>query len=74
MDGGEGQFGVDFAYSDRGPKDFVLSGPITGGWGPGRWFKTRGDAFSHATAKYGPARVRLTKQSTGRWSFLIKGA
>jgi hypothetical protein len=59
-------------YSDRGPRDVVLSGPIIGGWGPGRWQKNRRIAYWFCVEKYGAERVKPTRQSTGRWSFLIK--
>lgn len=59
-------------YSDRGPRDVVVSGPITGGWGPGRWQKNRRYAYWRLVEKYGEDRVKPMKQSIGRWSFLIK--
>lgn len=60
------------AYSDRGASDVVLSGPVIGGWGPGRWHQNRRIAFWWAIKKYGAHRVVATPQSTGRWSVLIK--
>lgn len=60
------------AYSDRGPNDVVLSGPVIGGWGPGRWHQNRRIAFGWAIRKYGIDRVVATPQSNGRWSVLIK--
>lgn len=59
-------------YVDRGPRDVVISGPIIGGWGPGRWHKNRRVAYWVAVDKYGEDRVKMTRQSSGRWSFLIK--
>lgn len=59
-------------YSDRGPRDVVVSGPITGGWGPGRWHRNRRVAYWRLTQKYGEDRVKQMRQSEGRWSFLIK--
>lgn len=59
-------------YSDRGPRDVVLSGPVTAGWGPGRWHKNRRIAYWVATQRYGAERVKPTRQTEGRWSFLIK--
>lgn len=59
-------------YVDRGPRDVVVSGPVTGGWGPGRWSKNRRVAYWRLVGKYGANRVKPTKQSQGRWSFLIK--
>lgn len=59
-------------YSTRGPSDVVLSGPVVGGWGPGRYFRSRRLAFAAMREKYGPERVIPTRQNKGRWSFLIK--
>lgn len=59
-------------YVDRGPLDVVISGPVVGGWGPGRFHRSRRAAFSFVAEKYGAERVMPTKQSVGRWSFLIK--
>lgn len=73
MDGGLGQFERENYYSDRGPKDFIISGPMLGGWGPGRWFPTRGLAFNWALEKYGRERLQYTKQTQGRWAFLVRG-
>ncbi len=67
------EFGARWVeYYDRGPRDVVVSGPVTGGWGPGRWHKNRRVAYWRLVGKYGADRVKLTKQSQGRWSFLIK--
>lgn len=59
-------------YVTRGPNDVVLSGPIVGGWGPGRYYRNRRLALTALTEKYGEGRVIATRQSRGRWSFLIK--
>lgn len=59
-------------YSDRGPRDVVLSGPVIGGWGPGRWHKNRRVAYWRLVQQYGRDRVQVMRQSQGRWSFLIK--
>lgn len=59
-------------YCDRGPRDVVVSGPVLGGWGPGRWHKNRRVAYWRMVLKYGEDRVKPTRQSQGRWSFLIK--
>lgn len=59
-------------YVDRGPNDVVLSGPVIGGWGPGRWHKNRRIAYWRLVDKFGADRVKQLRQSQGRWSFLIK--
>jgi hypothetical protein len=67
------EFGARWVdYVDRGPRDVVVSGPVTGGWGPGRWHKNRRIAYWRLVGKFGADRVKPTKQSQGRWSFLIK--
>ncbi len=67
------EFGSRFVeYSSRGPRDVVISGPITGSHGPGRWHKNRRVAYWCCVEKYGADRVQQTRQSEGRWSFLIK--
>lgn len=65
-------FGNFVHYSDRADTDFVVSGPLQSGWGPGRWFPSRALAQAWALEKYGPANVKLVKQSLGRWSFLVR--
>ena len=68
------EFGVRWVdYVDRGPRDVVVSGPVTGGWGPGRWSKNRRIAYWRLVGKYGIDRVKQTRQSEGRWSFLVRG-
>lgn len=72
-DTSDDEFGLRWVdYSDRGPNDVVLSGPITGGWGPGRWHKNRRVAYWRLVDKYGADRVKQMRQSEGRWGFLIK--
>ena len=65
---------VDYRMASlRGPLDVVLSGPITGGWGPGRYFQNFRLAREFLEAKYGKERVkRVPGRSAGRWAFLIK--
>ncbi len=61
------------SLSQRTDRDVVLSGPIIGGWGPGRYFQNRGRAHDFMVAKYGAGRVvELDGKTRGRWSFLIK--
>lgn len=66
----EGNRFVD--YSIRGPRDVILSGPLTGGWGPGRWFKNRSMAYLFVVDKYGVGRVSSVRERAGRWAYLIK--
>ncbi len=67
------EFGARWVdYTDRGPADVVVSGPVTGGWGPGRWHKNRRVAYWIAVKRYGDGRVKTMRQSEGRWGFLIK--
>jgi hypothetical protein len=57
----------------REPGDAVVSGPVSGGWGPGRYFQSRRLAHAHCVEKYGEARVKqLQNWTRGRWAFLIK--
>ena len=68
------EFGTRWVdYSDRGPLDAVISGPVTGGWGPGRWHRNRRIAYWVCAARYGADKVKPMRQSSGRWSFLVKG-
>lgn len=65
---------TSWLYSTRGPSDAVVSGPIMGGWGPGRWIANRRAAYVWAVAKYGKDRVvQMDQQTEGRWAFLIRG-
>lgn len=59
-------------YTDRGPRDVVLSGPVLGGWGPGRYHRSRRVAYGYLVSKHGEDGVRPMPQSKGRWSFLVK--
>lgn len=64
---------ADYSASRRYTKDFVLSGPIIGGWGPGRYHQNRAIAEAWCKRKYGAANVkRLDGITRGRWAFLIK--
>lgn len=67
---------TDIQYSDRGPRDVVLSGPlgkkVDGSKSPGRWFATGYDAFCWAEAKYGANRVTLILEEGARWAILVK--
>lgn len=67
---------VDILYSDRGPRDVVLSGPlgkkVDSSKSPGRWFATGYDAFCWAEAKYGANRVTLILEEGTRWAVLVK--
>lgn len=59
--------------SFRGPNDAIVSGPVAGGWGPGRWMPSKMVAYGWAMRKYGEDRVKWLPRSTrGRWAFLIK--
>src|SRR5262245_11223106 len=61
-------------YGERSERDVVLSGPVLGGWGPGRYYFNRRAAFRAHVDKYGKERVMPTEKATiGRWSLLIKG-
>lgn len=59
-------------YSERGPRDVVVSGPIFGGWGPNTKMPNRKAAYARCVQKYGVERVKNIPQSRGRWAFLIK--
>lgn len=75
--------GTTFEYSTRAPTDWVISGPLPTGAGPGRVFSWAA-AEKWARAKYGKkfkgriaaaAKSRLDDsemQGGGRWAFLIK--
>jgi len=57
----------------RGAGDVVLSGPVIGGWGPGRYFRSKRLAKRYLSMKYGVDRVqRLPGRQKGRWAYLIK--
>lgn len=60
-------------YSPRGPGDFVMSGPMGAGRGPGRYFDNRQDALNWCRLKYGYHRVFMVDgESEFRWAYLIK--
>lgn len=67
-------------YSDRGPLDAIISGPVgkkvDGSKAPGRWFADPWDALAWAEEKYGRENVRLIETSleegTTRWAVLVK--
>jgi hypothetical protein len=64
---------VEYPHTKRGPRDVVLSGPVIGGWGPGRYFRNRRLATRHFIDKYGHARVGMVGGATkGRWAVLIR--
>lgn len=65
---------VAYAAGRREAGDVVVSGPIIGGWGPGRYFQNRMRAHQYCVAVYGADRVKeLEGRTRGRWSFLISG-
>lgn len=68
---------LDTSYSDRGPFDVVISGPvgkkIDKSKAPGRWFATPWDALTWAEEKYGRDRVKLLNlEESARWAILVK--
>lgn len=72
MDGDPGELAFTVPYPTRGPRDVVVSGPVRGGWGPGRWMPNRYVARKWADGKYGPERVLPVPYTEGRWAFLIR--
>lgn len=63
------------AYTVRGPRDVVLSGPLLGlSTGPGRTFSSPLAALNWAKGKYGEDRVVLLNHSEElpRWAVLVK--
>lgn len=69
---------TEFAYSIRGPEDWVASGPLgPAGRGNGRHFETLEAAEAWAKSFYG-ARLKgripeAQREGANRWAFLIKG-
>lgn len=69
---------TEFAYSDRAPEDWVISGPLgyDSAFGKGRHFETWQEATAWAETFYGK-RLKGRKPdepgSTGRWAFVIRG-
>lgn len=65
---------IDFDYSTRGPRDYVISGPISGrGKGPGREFNSGDDAEIWGRDNFGnrfKGRIRESERG-GRWALLI---
>lgn len=62
-------------YSERGPNDFVVSGPLgTADKIQGRRFDTRKDALEWAVAKYGKNRVKAIDAGEWKWAVLIRAA
>jgi hypothetical protein len=61
-------------YSDRAPDDFVISGPLPDGWGPGRPFESVARAARWCRLKYGYRfrRMITEAESGGRWAALIR--
>lgn len=65
---------VQYYTEARGPADVMLSGPVIGGWGPGRYFQNRRRAYAYLVEKYGKDRVKdAAGPVRGRWAFLVKG-
>jgi hypothetical protein len=68
---------LEFAYSDRHPNDWVISGPLGHATGPGRRFRSWGAAERWAREFYGDrfkGRVQEAYTPEGtRWAFLIRG-
>ncbi len=65
---------TEFEYSDRGPGDWVSSGPLGDGAGPGRRFESVAAAELWARRFYG-ARFRRMLTDTipyGRWGCLVQ--
>lgn len=69
--------GTEFEYSTRSPTDWVISGTLPGGRGPGRAFTNWSAAETWARNKYGgrlKGRIAEAATSDGfRWAFLIGG-
>jgi hypothetical protein len=66
---------LEFDYSDRAPSDFVISGPLNGGPGPGRRFESWMAAERWAREFYGARfkrRIEIPEESY-RWGFLVRG-
>ena len=65
---------IEFDYSTRSPRDYVISGPISGrASGPGREFLSGDDAEIWAREHFGNRfkhRIRESERG-GRWAILI---
>lgn len=59
-------------YSIRGPKDWVVSGPLEPWQGRGRQFPSEAAAYRWAVSKFGTSRVSRIYPGPNRWAFLIK--
>lgn len=59
-------------YDDRGPNDWIVSGPCEDNIGNGRYFATELEAFQWACSKWGRNRVRRVDVGPGRWGVLVK--
>jgi hypothetical protein len=67
----------EWDYSVRAPGDWVISGPLPSGSGPGRRFENWDEAEEWARAFYGK-RLKspvwdLQRSGCHRWGFLIRG-
>lgn len=69
--------GTEFNYSTRAATDWIISGPLASGTGPGRRFITWKQAEAWARGFYGTRlRGRVPEAATeghNRWAFLIAG-
>lgn len=64
---------IAIAYSDRGPGDFVVSGPLGAFTGRGRHFNDLPSALAWAEAKYGSGVSLVhTREDLPRWAILVK--
>jgi hypothetical protein len=67
----------EFQYSTRHPTDWVISGPLPQGGGPGRRFANWTQAERWAREFYGERfRGRIAEAAVeghNRWAFLIRG-
>jgi hypothetical protein len=68
---------TDWTYCIRHPADWVISGPLALGGGPGRRFQSWEHAEIWARTFYGPrflGRIPdAAKFSCNRWAFLVRG-
>jgi hypothetical protein len=68
---------TQFEYSTRHPADWVISGPLAAGAGPGRRFQAWEEAERWAKQFYGKrlkGRINeAQREGCNRWAFLIKG-
>lgn len=70
--------GLELDYSSRHPTDFVVSGPLPGGSGPGRAFDSWSAAAKWARERYGTRlRWAIREADTDdnrRWALLVRQA